>query len=152
VSGLAALLAGRRPAGLYVWDSATRHSVVAHAAEQVGFRAFLLDGRTATDEDSFLAACERAFALHESRDAWKARTWNALAACLTDLSWAPARGYVTVYDGWGMLASSEPVAWSRAYDTLTSAARWWDEHGKPFAVLFRGPGPPLGLPRLDAAH
>jgi hypothetical protein len=151
MSGLAALLAGRRPAGLYVWDSATRPSVVAHAAQRVGFQAFLLDGRTATDEESFLAACERAFGLHESRT-WDARTWDALAACLTDLSWAPARGYVVVYDGWGMLARCDPAAWARAYDILAAATASWSEKGTPFAVLFRGSGPGLGLPHLDAAH
>jgi hypothetical protein len=151
MSGLAALLAGRRPAGLYLWDSATRPSVVAHAAERVGFRAFLLDGRTATDQPSFLAACERAFALLESRGhTWD--SWEGLAACLTDLSWAPARGYVTVYDGWAMLARSDPAVWARAYDTLATTTQWWNERGTPFAVLFRGPGPPLDLPHLDAAH
>jgi hypothetical protein len=139
--------------GLYVWDSATRPSVVAQAARRVGFQAFWLDGRTATDEESFVAACERAFGLNESRGStWDVHTWEALARSVTDLSWAPARGYVVVYDGWGMLARCDPEAWGRAYDILADAARWWAERGTPFSVLFRGTGPPLGLPRLDAAH
>jgi hypothetical protein len=143
MSGLAALLAGRRPAGLYVWDSAMRPADVAHAAELARFRAFLLDGRAATDEESFLTVCEGALSL-------PARTWEGLADCLTDLSWAPAKGYVVVYDGWGMLARCDPQAWATAYDILASAARGWAREGTPFAVLFRGPGPGLGLPRLDA--
>jgi len=145
MSGLAAVLAGRRPAGLYVWDSATRPADVAHAAEHAGFRAFLLDGRAATDRESFLSLCEGAFAL-------PARTWEALADCLADLSWAPARGYVVVYDGWGMLARCDPDAWAAAYRVLASAAGRWAAVGTPFTVLFRGPGPELDLPHLDAAH
>ncbi len=153
MSGLAALLAGRRPAGLYVWHSATRPADVARAAEHAGFRAFLLDGRAATDKESFLAACERAFGLPEARGRmWNARSWGALADCLTDLSWTPARGYVVVYDGWGMLARCDPEAWAAAYRILAAAARRWADAGTPFAVLFRGPGPGLGLPYLDAAH
>jgi hypothetical protein len=148
VSGLAALLAGRRPPGLYVWDSAAHRPDIAHAAEHAGWRAFLLDGRAATDKESFLDACVEAFAL----PAWFGRDWKALEELLTDLSWAPARGYVVVYDGWGMLARSEPGAWEQAYDVLADAVDAWRAAGTPFAVLFRGPGPELDLPHLDAAH
>jgi hypothetical protein len=148
MSGLAAVLAGRRPAGLYVWHSAARPADVAHAAGRAGFRAFLIDGRSATDEASFLAACERAFAVPDrSGDGW-----GALADRLADLSWAPARGYVVVYDGWGMLARCDPDTWARAYDLLATTTRRWAERGTPFTVLFRGAGPVLDLPQLDAAH
>ena len=145
MSGLAAMLAGRRPPGVYVWRSNTPTSEVAHAAEHARWRPFLLDGRAVTVKDQFLdalaAACESPNPV--------GRTWDAAAECLNDLSWAPAtRGYLFVYDGWGMLARTEPDAWDRAKSVFEDACAHWAPTSTPLVVLLRGPGPDEDLAEL----
>ena len=145
MSGLAALLARRRPPGVYRWHSSLRAADVAHAVEHAGYRCFVLDGTAVTDKAAFLDTCAGTFALPE----WFGRNWDALHDCLTDLSWAPARGYVVLYDGWGMLARTDSDAWSVAYDVFGAVVESWRDTGTPLSVLLRGPGPDLDVPYLD---
>jgi hypothetical protein len=77
------------------------------------------------------------------------RNWEALADCLSDLSWAePARGFLLLYEGWGMLARSEPESWSAAQRIMEGACAHWSGTSTPFAVLLRGPGPDMNIPQL----
>jgi hypothetical protein len=145
MSGLAALLARRRPPGVYRWHSSLRAAHVAHAVEHAGDLCFVLDGAAVTSEAAFLDACAGVFAPPE----WSGRNWDALRDRLTDLSWAPARGYVVLYDGWGMLARTDAGAWSAAYDVLAAAVERWRDTGTPMSVLLRGLGPELDVPWLD---
>jgi hypothetical protein len=146
MSGLAALLAGRRPPGVYLWRSPTPAAEVAHAAEHAGWRPFILDGRAVTTKaqllDGLASACEF--------PTWFGHNWDAAADCLADLSWAaqPKRGFLLVYDGWGMLARTEPDAWIAARRVLEDSCMHWAATPTPFAVLLRGPGPDDDLTEL----
>ena len=54
MSGLAALLAGRRSPGVYVWKSNAAGADVAHAAEKARWTPFVVDGRSAATKGAFL--------------------------------------------------------------------------------------------------
>lgn len=144
MSGLAGLLVGRRDCGVYHWDSHLPDVVVEQAVRHAGWRAFVLDGRSVTDVDGLHTAIARACSFPD----WYGRNWDALADCLTDLSWAPARGWVLLYEGWGMLARTDPQAWQLARGVFFDTCTYWHEAGTPFAVLLRGPGPTDGIPEL----
>src|SRR5262245_14834427 len=118
MSGLAGLLTGRREPGLYVWHSHLRPGDVAHAAEHARWRAFVVDGRSVCDKEALL---DRLAASCGFPPAFE-RDWDALADCLSVLSWAePARGFLLLYDGWGMLARSEPESWTAARQVMEGA-------------------------------
>lgn len=144
MSGLAALLVGRRDPGVYRWSSHLPAADVEHAVAHAGWRAFTLDGRSVTDAEGFHNAVARACEL----PSWYGRNWDALADCLADLSWAPARGRVLLYEGWGMLARTDPQAWQAVRGVLFDTCTYWHEAGTPFAVLLRGAGPAEGIPEL----
>jgi hypothetical protein len=145
MSGLASLLAGRRAAGLYVWHSHLPLGDVAHAAEHARWQPFVVDGRMVTSKRDLLDAMATACNFPDSFG----YDWPALAACLTDLSWAlPTRGFLLVYDGWGMLARTELDTWTTARGILQHACAHWAATSSPFAVILRGPGPDHDLPEL----
>ncbi|MCI0686635.1 MAG: barstar family protein [Sporichthyaceae bacterium] len=144
MSGLAALLVGRREPGVYRWESHLPAGDVAHAVAHAGWRAFVLDGRTVTEAADLHTAIAAACQLPD----WYGRNWDALADCLADLSWAPARGWILLYEGWGMLARTDPDAWQAVRGVLLDTCRYWRGSTTPFAVLLRGPGPTDGIPEL----
>lgn len=144
MSGLAALLVGRRDPDLYHWDSRLSATDVEHAVAHAGWRAFVLDGRMVTDVVGLHSAIATAVGFPTGYDG----TWTALANQLADLSWAPGRGRVLLYEGWGMLARCDPTGWESARAVLTGACAYWRDAGIPFAVLLRGPGPAEGIPEL----
>ena len=145
MSGLAGLLTGRREPGLYVWHSHLPPADVAHAAEHARWKAFVLDGRSVTDKEALLDR----MAISCGFPSGFGHNWDALADCLSDLSWAgPARGYLLLYEGWGMLARTEPDSWSAARRVLEGACAHWSGTATPLAVLLRGPGPDTDIPKL----
>ena len=106
----------------------------------------ILDGRSVTSEEQLFDAMATTCGFPSEFG----RNWDALASGLTDLSWlSPAHGFVLLYDGWGMLARTEPEAWSAARSVFEDTCKHWATKQTPFAVLLRGPGPDEGLPRLD---
>jgi len=145
VSGLAGILAGRRRPGVYVWRSHTPAAEIAHSAEHARWRPFLLDGRAVTTNAQFLDALATACAF----PARFGRNWDVAADCLADLSWATSeKGFVLLYDGWGMLARTEPDAWSAARSVFEDTCTHWAATRTPFVVLLRGPGPDDDLTEL----
>jgi hypothetical protein len=74
--------------------------------------------------------------------AWFGHNWDALADCLTDLSWLPAAGYVLIWDGYGTLGRAEVKAWRRAYEVFEAAIAARVRAGSaPLYLLLRGTGP-----------
>lgn len=134
---LAALLDGRVPAGIYEWPAAPPPDHLSATVAAAGWRPFALDGTRIDSRATFLAACADAFALPH----WFGHNWDALWDSLTDLSWAPAPGYVVLYDRWRALASADPEAWATARGLLADVSRHWADRGTPFAVLLTGDGP-----------
>ncbi len=56
MSGLAALVAGHTPPGVYRWHSAASVADVEHAVEHAGWSFCHLDGWAVEDKESFLKA------------------------------------------------------------------------------------------------
>ena len=59
---------------------------------------------------------------------------------MNDLSWAPAQGYLVVFDGAGGFARSQPDEFAVAVAILHESVRRWDVLGIPLVVLLRGAG------------
>ena len=115
-------------------------------AEKARWTPFVVDGRSAATKGAFLHTVATACAF----PTWFGHNWDALADCLADLSWAPAeRGYLVVYDGWGMLAWTEPQSWHSLRSVFSEACSHWAGTSTPMAVLLRGPGPADDLPELS---
>jgi hypothetical protein len=145
MSGLAAVLAGRRSPGVYLWRSNTPASEVAHAVQRARWHPLILDGRSVTSEEQLLDAIAATCGFPSG----SGRNWDALADCLTDLSWlGPTHGFLLLYDGWGMLARTEPEAWSATRSVFEDTCKHWAATQTAFAVLLRGPGPDDDLTEL----
>ena len=144
MSGLAALLAGRKEPGIFRWHSRFDPADVRHTVEHAGWRFAHFDGWTAESGDEFLEGIGVALALPEDHG----RNFDALADSLDDVVAGDNSGTVLLWDGWGPFARAEEQAFSVALSVLGTRVN--AEKGGPFAVLLRGEGPePIGVPSLD---
>ncbi|MDQ4084878.1 MAG: barstar family protein [Actinomycetota bacterium] len=141
MSGLAGLLAGRRPAGVYRWDGHARTADVAHTVEHAGWRFVHLDTARVEDKQGFLRQVRVAYGFPD----WFGANFDALADALTDVR--HDHGTVTLWEGWSPFARARPGEFSTALDVLGERCR--SGRGGAFAVLLRGDGPAVGLPDLD---
>jgi hypothetical protein len=141
VSGLAGLLAGRRPAGVYRWDAHARTGDVAHTVEHAGWRFVHLDTVRVEDKQGFLEQIQAAYGLPDRLGG----NFDALADALTDVR--HEQGTVTLWEGWSPFARAQPRDFGTALAVLGERCR--SRRGGAFAVLLRGDGPALGLPDLD---
>ncbi len=140
MSGLAGVLAGRRPAGVYRWSSHARTADVEHAVEHAGWRFVYLDTARVEDKAAFLAETQAAYGFPD----WVGRNFDALADALTDVR--HEHGTVTLWEGWSPFARTRPEQFAVALDVLK---RRCDSHrGGAFVVLLRGDGPRVDLPDL----
>lgn len=104
--------------------------------EAAGLRCFTLDGGAVVDKTTFLRACADALALPD----YFGWNWDALEECLRDLSWAPAPGYILLYDRAAPFIRRAPADWAVARSIFASAAAHWRAEATPFAVLLRRAG------------
>ena len=142
---LEALLTGQGVANVYRLMSRAAVETIIATVEAHGWRCFAIDGAAVTDKKSFLE-CSAAIMRFP---AYWGQNWDAFEECLFDLSWAPAVGYVLLYDDVENFARQSPQEWSVAYDILTEAVSRWQKLGVPFVVLMRKTGHLVrGLPRL----
>lgn len=144
MSGLAAVLAGRRPPGVYAWRGAFDVADVRHTVEHAGWRFALLDGASTETKEEFLVAAGEALRLPE----WYGRNFDALADLVAGLPGPDAEGLVLLWEAWGGFARADERAFRTALAVLGSRAGATDR--QPFTVLLRGEGPPLeGVLLLD---
>ena len=66
---------------------------------------------------------------------WFGFNWDALADCLTDLSWMAADGYVIVLEHADAFAAANPTDFATALSILQEAADSWREEGVPLWTL-----------------
>jgi hypothetical protein len=143
MSGLASVLAGRTPAGIYHWHGAFDVEDVRHTVEHAGQAFGHVDGWTHPTKAEFLAAVGETFAFPD----YYGQNFDALADLLHDVG-AGGTGTVLLWDGWGPLAREDEKAFSIALSVL--GARVNADRGGPFTVLLRGEGPPVaGVTDLD---
>ena len=133
------------PSGVYRLEENLWPAELTRAAKARGWRGFYLYGATIFDKRTFLAACQTALAF----PAYFGHNWDAFEEMVNDLSWAPAAGYVLLYDRVANFAVNRPAEWAIALDILRSAAAEWARRGVPFTVLLRQDGGTArGVPRL----
>lgn len=143
MSGLAALLAGHTPPGLYRWHSAFDVEDVRHAVEHAGWSFAHVDGWTGPTKRELLVALGEALEL----PGYYGANFDALEECLRSV--AKDTPTVLLWDGWGPLAYDDPRAFRTAAAVLGDRAV--DVERGRFAVLLRGEGPDVEAPDLDQA-
>jgi RNAse (barnase) inhibitor barstar len=142
MSGLAALLAGHTPPGLYQWHSAAAVPDVEHAVEHAAWKFAHLDGWTIEDKQSFLKATAAAFSFPDHFG----ENFDALSDSLSEVDCGDLRGVVLLWDGWSPLARHDEQAFNVALDVLDGRTK--AGQGCKLAALLRGDGPWLDVPEL----
>lgn len=100
-------------------------------AESLDYPVHRINLAQVTDKESFLAAVGRALDFPD----WYGHNWDALADCLTDLSWMAADGYVVILDHADTFANASPADFAMALSVFQEAADTWREDGIPFWTL-----------------
>ncbi len=101
------------------------------AAMLHGLAWFALDLGGVHHKAALLARCRTAFSLPQTFG----HNWDALADCLEDLAWHPARGYVVHCHDGGEFARRAPADYATALEILGAAAMYWRERERLFMVL-----------------
>lgn len=136
MSGLAAVLAGRHPAGVHRWASALPVADVRHVVEQAGWTFGYVDGAPLDTTPAVLRAIGDALAFPGHYGA----NLDALHDCLRDLP-GPT---VLLWDAWSGYARAEPRRFAVVAEILGERT----PADPPVEVLLRGPGPD-GVPVLQ---
>lgn len=145
IKKLVPILTGDLPPGLYRFSSRARATSIQQQVGAAGWRTFYLDGAEITDKAAFMQASASAMQF----PAYFGQNWDAFEESINDLAWAPARGYIILFDDVAQFASQAPDVWSPAYDILCGAVAQWQQTGVPMFVLLRGTGRLLHeLPQL----
>lgn len=133
---LATVLDGTAPPGVLPWPAGRPVADAVDAARAAGWHATVLDLEGVGDKAGLMERCAGALGLPE----WFGHNWDALADCLTDLSWCPGRrGRLLVVTGWQGYASADPDNWSIAEEVLADAVAYWrDTPTGLVVVLARG--------------
>lgn len=113
------------------------------AAHSQGHHAYRIDLGLATSEKKLHQILARGLQFPE----WYGRNWDALADCLSDMSWHEADGYVLILQRAEILRAAEPESFATFLEILADSARSWKDAGIAFRVLLNGDFPEL--PRLE---
>lgn len=143
MSGLAAVLGGRVPPGVYRWHGGFDAVDVRHAVELAGWRFGHLDGWTAGTRAQTLAGLGRALGFPDTYG----QNLDALEDCLRDVP-TGERGLLLLWDGWGALAGEDRGTFASVLDILRTRAE--DPRRGRFSAVLRGDGPEVpGLSDVD---
>ncbi|MFI9357897.1 barstar family protein [Streptomyces lydicus] len=143
---LMAVLDGSTPPGVLTWPADRPVADALAAARDAGWTGAVLELADVADKAAFMERCARALRLPE----WFGRNWDALADCLTDLSWCPAdRGRLLVVTGWQGYAAAAPDEWSVVESVLADAVGHWRGTGTGLAVIMARGRPRKGEQRPD---
>jgi len=104
---------------------------IEEAAESLEYPIHRIDLSRVTTKEDFLTAVGEALAFPD----WYGHNWDALADCLTDLSWMAADGYVIVLDHADTFAAACPTDFATALSIFQDVADSWREDSIPFWTL-----------------
>ena len=138
-----AWLLGGGPSGVYRITSRGCAARLPSLARLKRVRAFQVDCSRVHTKQRLLSVLARGLGF----PSYFGANWDALMDCLTDMSWAPAEGYVILLSGLRGLAQRD---YFTALDVLEHAAVFWSDSGTPFYVLREGSGRQVYLPEVKA--
>ncbi len=95
--------------------------------------AIKVAGRQLTGKAALLKTFAEAFAFPD----WFGHNWDALADCLTDLSWHEGAVALLIDDA-AVPETAAPDDWGVLLAILADAAHYWRTEGRPFAVFLQG--------------
>ncbi len=124
------LLSRAERAGIYHMPFAA-DLALEEATESLEYPMYRVDLTKVTDKEGFLEAISKAMDFPD----WFGHNWDALADCLTDLSWVGADGYVIILDHADGFAQASPTDFATALSVLQDAADTWREDGVPLWTL-----------------
>ena len=131
----------RRTDGVFRWGGEGDPEL---DATKAGWRFVLLDSSGADERDAFLEACADAFDL----PAAAVDSWEVLDLYLRGLDLGEPDGLLVLWQGWQVLAESDPDAFDCALEVFRDACVAWEDDDMPGAVLLAGDGPDTDLPEL----
>lgn len=124
------LLSRAERAGLYHMPFAA-DLALEEAAESLEYPLYRVNLAQVADKEAFLDAVGKALDFPD----WYGHNWDALADCLTDLSWMAADGYVIVLEHSDAFSQAAPADFAMALSVFQDAADTWREDGIPFWTL-----------------
>ncbi|HRP94614.1 MAG TPA: barstar family protein [Rhodocyclaceae bacterium] len=110
--------------------AADLRGAIAATASAHGFALLTIDLQACSGKTDFLQRIAAALQF----PAWFGHNWDALADCLGDLSWLPARGHVLVLEHADDLRRAAPLDFATAQDILDEACRERTDDGTPMWV------------------
>lgn len=134
MSNIQIALTQERNPGIYRFESQAAVEYLQNKAKAAGWRLFYLDGSKVRDKESFLNKAARAMDFPD----YFGKNWDAFEECVNDLSWAPASGYILLFQAPERLVKNSRATWETALEILATAVENWNEQGIPFFVLLRG--------------
>ncbi len=114
-----------------VYAASSRVTALREEAVARGLAWFDLDLQGVSDKLELLARCQTALGLPPSFG----QNWDALADCLGDFSWQPARGYVLHCRNGDAFAHAAPAEFATWLEILAGASTYWRMHEKLFVAL-----------------
>ncbi|GAB2774001.1 barstar family protein [Streptomyces sp. NPDC054796] len=127
---LPGLFEGTVPPGVY--RCASVGPDVLMQAEAAGWVGTVVDLTGAASKADFMDRCATGLELPD----WFGRNWDALADCLTDLSWwGETDGYLVMTAGWRDFEQAAPQEADTAAEIFTAAAAYWAVRDAHLSVL-----------------
>ena len=125
------LLGSPAAAGVFTVTPEIANDVFQGAAE-IGFNVWRIDISPVRDSRELLSVLGSTLRFPD----WYGHNWDALADCLTDLSWCEADGHILLIPGLAGLQQRDPSACQKLLGLLQEVSFLWREDGVAFWVLF----------------
>ncbi|NGO14227.1 hypothetical protein G5C60_43210 [Streptomyces sp. HC44] len=131
---LAPVLDGSAPPGVLSWPARLPVDRALEAAREAGWETAVLDLAGVSDKPGLMAACATALRLPD----WFGANWDALADCLADLEWWPARrGRLLLVRDWQEYAAARPAEWTVLQEIFADAAAHWRATDTALVVVMK---------------
>jgi hypothetical protein len=117
--------------GLYTLEDGESIATLLAIAKQSNFQVFHLEGEQITSRDRYFEAIADLFQFPD----YFGGNWDAVADCLTDLSWEKGDRILVVYsNGQGLRQGDD---WEVAMEVWSDAIEFWRGQGVMVAVVLR---------------
>ena len=127
---LPGIFEGSVPPGVYHCASVGPEALM--QAEAAGWLGAVVDLAGATSKAEFMDRCATGLEL----PGYFGRNWDALADCLTDLSWwGETDGYLLLVTSWSDFAQAAPKDAATAAETFLAATGFWAVRDAPLTAL-----------------